>query len=164
MNISKNSIITRVCFTGHRSIDAREARLIPITLDQVLRSLIRHGATDFFAGGALGFDTVAAIAVLKLKKEFPEIKLNLILPCRDQAKMWSEEDQALYNAILARADTVKYASDRYTSYCMHDRNRRLVDSAELCVAYCLHSGGGSAYTMAYALKCEKEVINVADLI
>ena len=159
-----NQIIEHVCFTGHRSIEPAHARLIPGILDQILRTLIRHGATFFYAGGALGFDTVAAIAVLRLKKEFPHIKLNLILPCKDQARNWNETNRAIYEAILEQADSVEYASSHYTSYCMHDRNRRLVDSAQLCIAYCEHSGGGSAYTMGYALKNEKEVINLADLI
>lgn len=156
--------IKHVCFTGHRSIDAAHSPLIPTLLDQILRTLIRHGATHFYAGGALGFDTVAAIAVIKLKKEFPHIKLDLILPCKNQTKMWSESDRAVYDAILTQADSVEYVRELYTSYCMHERNRKLVDSAEICVAYCAHSGGGSAYTVSYALKSEKEVINVADLL
>ncbi len=156
--------IEHVCFTGHRNIDSEHAQHIPAILDQILRTLIRHGATCFYAGGALGFDTVAAIAVLRLKREFPHLKLNLILPCKDQTRNWNENDRAIYDAILERADSVEYACSHYTSYCMHERNRRLVDSAQLCVAYCAHNGGGSAYTMGYALKNEKEVINLADLI
>lgn len=165
MSMETNSQkIERVCFTGHRSIDPARAYLIPPLLDQILRTLIRLGATQFYTGGALGFDTIAAIAVLKLKTEFPHIKLNLILPCKNQTKMWEEKDREIYNAILESADSVEYICEHYTSYCMHERNRRLVDSAEICIAYCEHSGGGSAYTMSYALKKEKEVINVADLI
>jgi uncharacterized phage-like protein YoqJ len=62
--------------------------------------LIRHGATHFYAGGALGFDTIAALTVLRLKKLYPQIKLCLILPCKNQTKMWSESDRAIYEGIL----------------------------------------------------------------
>ena len=154
----------RVCFTGHRSIDVEHARLIPLLLEQILRALINHGAEQFYAGGALGFDTIAAISVLKLRREFPQIKLNLILPCKNQTKLWGEIDREVYDAILAEADSVEYVSESYTSSCMHTRNRRLVDSSSICVAYCEHSGGGSAYTMAYALKTEKTVVNIADFL
>ena len=164
MSNTETPKIEHVCFTGHRNLDAAHATLIPSVLEQILRTLIRHGATNFYAGGALGFDTVAAIAVLRLKKEFPHIKLALILPCKTQTKMWGENDRAVYNAILECADSIEYVHENYTSYCMHDRNRRLVDCADLCVAYCEHNGGGTAYTMAYALKQNKEVINISDLI
>ena len=159
-----NQKIEHVCFTGHRSIDPPRASLILPLLDQILRSLIRLGATQFYAGGALGFDTIAAIAVLKLKKDFPDVRLNLILPCKNQTKMWNDKDRAIYDSILQAADSVEFVCENYTSYCMHERNRRLVDSSQICIAYCEHSGGGSAYTMSYALKKEKEVLNIADLI
>ena len=156
--------ITRVCFTGHRSIEPERASAIFVSLEQLLNSLIRHGATYFYAGGALGFDTIAALTVLRLKKIHPEIQLCLILPCKTQTRMWSASNRSIYDSILASADTVEYVSEAYTSHCMHDRNRRLVDSADICIAFCEHNGGGTAYTMAYALKNDKELVNLADLL
>ena len=155
---------TRGCFTGHRSIDTARSPSISCTLNGVVQSLINHGATDFYTGGALGFDTLAALTVLRLRHICPNIRLHLILPCKTQTKMWSERDKFVYEQILLSADSVEYVQESYTSGCMHERNRRLVDNAELCVAYCEHSGGGTAYTVAYALKNEKELINIADLI
>ena len=156
--------LSRVCFTGHRSIDTALSPAISCTLNGVLHSLIDHGATDFYAGGALGFDTIAALTVLKLRRICPDIKLHLILPCKVQTKMWSERDKFVYEQILSAADSVEYVQESYTSGCMHERNRRLVDISDVCVAFCEQSGGGTAYTVAYALKNEKELINIADLI
>lgn len=163
-NTYDNVTIETVCFTGHREIEAPASYLIPQKLKDVIRKLAAHGARRFLAGGAMGFDTVAALCVLELKKELPDISLELILPCRDQARTWNDRNRDLYNAILSYADRVEYLHDRYTSSCMHDRNRRLVDLCDVCVSYCIHSGGGSAYTMSYALSQGKEVINIADLI
>ena len=154
--------INSVCFTGHRSIDPQKAPVISATLDRVLDSLVNHGVTHFYAGGALGFDTIAALAVLKLRRTYPYIKLCLILPCKTQAKKWNDRDKYVYEKILAKADSIEYVHEGYTSTCMHERNRRLVDCAQLCIAYCEHNGGGTAYTVAYALKNEKELINIAD--
>ena len=153
-----------VCFTGHRSIDPSHAVMIPPLLEQLLRTLIKHGIINFYAGGAIGFDTVAAITVLKLKKEFPHINLNLILPCKTQSKPWNEGDRKIYESILLKADNVEYVCESYTSTCMHMRNRRLVECADICIAYCVHSGGGSAYTVTYALNNKKEVINLSDFM
>ena len=162
--MSEFNTVTRVCFTGHRSIEPEKACSIFNALSQMLHALIRHGATHFYAGGALGFDTIAALTVLRLKKTYPHIKLCLILPCKNQTKMWGDSDRAIYESILANADSVAYVSDTYTSQCMHERNRRLVDSTDFCIAFCEHNGGGTAYTMAYALKSEKELVNLSDFI
>ncbi len=156
--------VEAVCFTGHRHIQDSSSELIKSILKQTIRVLVFHGAHRFLAGGALGFDTMAALSVLELKGEFPHLSLELILPCKNQTARWSEADKAVYENILDSADRVEYLHESYTSTCMHDRNRRLVDESDLCIAYCEHNGGGTAYTMAYALKSNIEVINIADMI
>ena len=158
------SKISSVCFTGHRDIQRELAFGIPSCLKVLLRHLIASGARTFLAGGAMGFDTIAALCVLELKEEYPDIRLELILPCRDQTKMWNELNKSTYNFILSSADRVEYLHDRYTQSCMHDRNRRLVELCDVCVAYCVHSGGGTAYTVAHALAKGKELINIAELV
>ena len=163
LQTEQSKIAKHVCFTGHRSIDPNIAPKLTQVLERVLTMLIENGATHFYAGGALGFDTIAALAVIKLRKKYPQVKLCLILPCKTQAKMWSDLDKYIYNEILTSADSVEYVHESYTSTCMHERNRRLVDSAQLCIAYCEHNGGGTAYTVAYALKKQQELINIADL-
>lgn len=154
--------ITSVCFTGHREIDAAEAKYVPSLLKDIIRELISRGATRFLAGGAMGFDTIAALCVLELKSEFPQIKLELILPCKNQSARWNDRHRLVYDMILERADRVEFLHESYTPACMHDRNRRLVDNADLVVAYLVHSGGGTAYTVAYALQSGKELVNVYD--
>jgi uncharacterized phage-like protein YoqJ len=161
--MQSNDRITSVCFTGHRDIDASAACFIPSALKNVLREAIARGAYRFLAGGAMGFDTIAALCVLELKNEFPHIKLELVLPCRNQAQRWNELNRSVYDMIFERADRVEYLHETYTPSCMHDRNRRLVDKADLVVAYLVHSGGGTAYTVAYALKQDKELLNLCDL-
>ena len=154
--------ITSVCFTGHRDIEPSEAKNVPALLKSIIKESISRGATRFLAGGAVGFDTIAALCVLELKREFPDITLELILPCTNQAQKWSERNRMVYEMIIERADRVEYLHQTYTPNCMHDRNRRLVDEADLVIAYLSHSGGGTAYTVAYALQNDKELINVYD--
>ena len=64
----------------------------------------------FGAGGALGFDTLAAQCVLSLKNQYTHIKLILVLPCITQTKGWSENDIAIYEEIKSQADKVVYTS------------------------------------------------------
>ena len=150
-----------VCFTGHRKIEPEQMLLLPQKLDGIMESLIARGAKAFCAGGALGFDTLAALKVLEKKRKYPHLSLCLILPCRDQAKSWSERNQEIYRYILAQADEVHYVSECYTSSCMRKRNRALVERSKICIAYCTEEQGGSAFTLQYAKQMGLEIINLA---
>lgn len=153
-----------VCFTGHRQIPCAAAVAIPALLDRVLTDLCERGATTFRAGGAIGFDTVAALKVLELKERYPHIRLELILPCRNQTEYWEETAVRTYQYILSRADSHLFLFDTYFDGCMLERDRRLVEGADICVAYCTRSRGGTAYTFTQALRAGLEVINLHDLM
>lgn len=137
------------CFTGHRSLPADTAPL-KAHLRETLVSLIEQGVCYFAAGGALGFDTLAAQTVLELKNGYPHIRLILVLPCKDQTCGWPAADVAEYERILSLADKTVWLSERYYKGCMHARNRRLVDNAGVCVCYRRRPFGGTAYTVDYA--------------
>ena len=148
-------------FTGHRKIERRHSLFLVPSVKNVVRKKYRQGFRVFRAGGALGFDTVAALAVLELRRELPEIKLHLILPCKDQDARWGDYDRRVYRSILKSADSVVYADEAYVSGCMHKRNRMLVDGSACCVAYYNgddNGGSGTAYTFKYAMKKEIELI------
>lgn len=128
--------------------------------DAVIAS-IKDGYLYFGAGGALGFDTLAAQTVLNLKKDYPQIKLILVLPCKTQARGWKQEDIEEYNRIMKAADKVVYTSQDYYSGCMHKRNRHLVDNSSLCICYLNSNTGGTAYTVDYAKSVGCRVSNIA---
>ena len=152
------------CFTGHRSIDPRDANSLPSALDKVLCALYRRGVRTFRAGGALGFDTFAALRVLEMKEVYPDVRLELCLPCRDQANKWSARDRKIYDHILKRSDSVRYVTDHYYGGCMQARNRMLVDGAGYCVAYYSGSPGGTRYTCTYALGNGLKLVNTYEMI
>ena len=147
------------CFTGHRELSGEERTLIRVRLDKILPQLVEMGYDTFAAGGALGFDTMAARAVLRLKESTP-VRLHLILPCRDQDARWPMLDRAIYADILSQADEITYAAEQYHRGCMYQRNRMLVDSSTACVCF-LTRGGGTAYTVDYAKKKGLRVFNLA---
>ena len=140
------------CFTGHRKIDERYVFSLDQALKQRLETLVEEGYTVFRTGGAVGFDTMAALNVLLLKKKYGFVRLELYLPCRDQDKKWHDSYKKIYNFILNNADSVTYVSESYTPHCMFKRNRALVDGSDLCLAFCNPASvsGGSVYTVNYA--------------
>ena len=70
-------IMDKVCaFFGHREIWDD----ISAPLEQAIRTAImQYGVTSFWVGGCGQFDAYAAGSVRRLKKEFPHIRLYLIL-------------------------------------------------------------------------------------
>ena len=151
------------CFTGHRALPPEERGAIAYQLEQTVIMLIQAGIRFFGAGGARGFDTLAAQTILKLRRKYPHIKLILVLPCLSQTQGWRDEDIKVYESINTAADKVTYTSEKYTQGCMHKRNRHLVDHSSICVCYLTEDRGGTAYTVNYAKKQGLKVINLADI-
>lgn len=145
-----------VCFTGHRKIPPEKLKDVSQRLRVTLIQLIEKGYLYFGVGGALGFDILAEQTVLDLKRQYPQIKLILVLPCLSQTKGWSNENVRIYERIKKQADKVVYTSREYTRDCMYRRNRHLVDNSSVCVCYLKESTGGTAYTVKYA--CDKGIV------
>lgn len=152
------------CFTGHRRIPPRESLLVRRRLRTEIMRLAETGVDTFLAGGALGFDTLAAQEVLRVRAEsFPGIHLVLVLPCLGQESLWSERDAAVYRSLLRQADEVIYTGDVYTRGCMFQRNRYLVNHSAHCLCYLMDTGrGGTAYTVKYARDQGLAVVNLAE--
>ena len=150
-----------VCFTGHREI--REAdKGLSAHLDYVVETLIRGGFTNFCAGGARGFDALAAESVIRLSKKYPEVKLILFLPFENQYKNergWTADEIKQYHKIRESADKVIHLQKQYTSGCYYKRNRCLVDVSGICISYQYKNSGGTAYTVNYARRKGRSIYN-----
>ena len=151
------------CFTGHRRIPLDQLESVTQRLRDAVIASIKDGYLYFGAGGALGFDTLAAQTVLDLKKDYPQIKLILVLPCKTQARGWKQEDIEEYNRIMKGADKVVYTSQDYYNGCMHKRNRHrhLVDNSSRCICFLTEKTGGTFYTVNYASEHGLTIFNIA---
>ena len=152
------------CFTGHRDLSAYSASKISSILEKELCKLIKDGYCYFGSGGALGFDTIAALTVIHLRENYPHIKLILVLPHEAQAKCWSYEDQEIYENIKRNANKIVYTAKDYYRGCMHKRNRHLVDYSSVCICFLSKQTGGTAYTVDYARKKGCKITNIVDLL
>lgn len=153
-----------VCFTGHRQIPDEQYPTLHALLSDTVEQEIQRGATVFRAGGAIGFDTLAALTVLSLRLRYPHIRLELILPCPSQTRGWKEDDRRLYEQILEQADAYRFVSDVYYRGVLQARNRALVEDADVCISYLTTSGGGTAFTVKEALRKGVRLVNLADAI
>lgn len=150
------------CFSGHRIISNNDYDKVYNDTKKAVISLIEKGVRYYGAGGALGFDTLAAPVVLDLKKEYPQIKLILVLPCANQTMRWNQRDIEVYDDIKSKADKVVTLSEHYYEGCMQARNRYLVQDSNYCVCYLKNVSSGTGYTVRYAEQQGLKVLNVAD--
>ena len=148
------------CFTGHR--------IIKITPDLIQRlkdtieDMIRKGVTDFYNGGACGWDLLCAEKVIDLRKEYPDIKLHLLLPCPpyEQSMRWNKAQIERYNNVLQAADSVTVISEHYSNDCMKRRNKRLVELSDCCICYCRNFRSGTGQTIRFAKEKGIDIINL----
>ena len=152
------------CFTGHRDIAPYTPDTVFEQTKSIVTLLVSKGFKYFGTGGALGFDTIAAQAVLSVKETHPEVKLILVLPCENQTKYWKQQDIDVYNDIKLRADKVKVLAPHYYNGCMQKRNRHLVDCSSACICFLTKHEGGTAYTVDYAKQKDLDIINVVEEI
>ena len=91
--------------------------------------------------------------MLALKERRPDVLLECARPCESQADRWPEEERVRYQSILDRCDYETLVQHRYDRFCMMRRNRYMVDrSARLLAVYDGEPKGGTAQTLAYALR------------
>lgn len=129
-------------------------------LTRAINFAYSEGCREFFAGGAVGFDTYAAREVVKFRMSHPDIKLILLLPCIEQDKGWSDKQRDNYSYVLSLADEVVYVRDEYTSTCMKERNARLAKECDILIAYLCKSASGAGQTVRLAEHLGKRVYNL----
>ena len=151
----------KVCsFTGHRVIEARHKdKLMPLLM-RGIEYVYSRGCRTFLSGGAIGFDTLAARAVLEFKKNHSDISLVLVLPCKNQSEKWSAAQKAEYERILSLADEVRYITDAYYDGCIKERNLALAEGADVFIAYAHRFNSGTGQTVRMAINLKKEVYNL----
>ncbi len=152
------------CFTGHRQLPGgEEGRRLRMLVERAVRDAYAAGCRRFYAGGALGFDMLAAAVVCYLRdSEFSDLSLHLLLPCRDQDARWSPRDRARYREMLSLADSYLYLAEGYSDGVMAARNRALVEAGELCIAYMKNPASGTGGTLSMARRRGLAVRNLAE--
>lgn len=158
---------TACAFTGHRpksfpwkynETDPRCLALKDILAEQIVK-LAQAGVTDYYSGMALGSDLWCSRIVLNLRQNNPALNLHCILPCEEQECKWSPSAQEQYRTILSQADEVVYVRRTYSSDCMLERNRYMVDRAGILLA--VYTGAyrsGTGMTVRYANKMGRKTI------
>ncbi len=142
----------KVCaFFGHREIPAG---LETALYEQIRNVITEQGITSFWVGGYGQFDSLAAHTVHKLKQEFPEIELLLVLaylPTEGQ-KIPAIYDGSVY------PEGLELVPKRFA---ISKRNAWMAKNCDMAICYVKNSFGGAYEALKYA--SGKKVINLSAL-
>ena len=139
-----------VTFCGHAQISQSEK--IEKWLYAVTQKLIEQGATTFYLGGYGAFDSLAASVLRMQKKQHPQIELILVLAYLNTGRNTSGYDSTVYPPLETTP----------RRFAISHRNRWMVESADVVVAYVLHDWGGAATTLRCARQKKKQIISYRD--
>lgn len=133
------------CFAGHRNIgDIR----ITDKIEKIARVLIeKDGVKEFWIGKYGDFDRYAASVIRKLKKEYNDIALVLILayiPSNKNKEIFEENYDS--TCVLGGLDNTPY------KYRIIKANQEMVRNSGHMISYVKYEWGGAYKTIQYAEK------------
>ena len=137
-----------ITFCGHKNVYQSEK--ITERVKQVIRELLQTGDETFLLGGYGSFDSIAAVAVCDLKKEYPGLKSILVLPYLNRNRDTSLYDETVYPPL----------EDVPKKFAILRRNEWMVEQADVVIAYVMHDWGGAATTLHYAELKNKRIVNI----
>ena len=148
-----------VTFVGHRTIgDYKEI------FDKVKKYILCNFPYDeqicFYCGGYGDFDNLCAAVCMSIKKQRSGVEVVYVTPymtLSHQAVMQQLIDGGVYDSVLYPP-----LENVLPRFAISERNKWMVDCADVIIAY-VHRGYGGAYkTLAYAQRKNKKVINLAN--
>jgi uncharacterized phage-like protein YoqJ len=154
------------CFTGHRpeklpwgtrENDPR-CLLLKKKIASELELAYEKGYRHFISGMARGTDLYFCEAALSLRDCHPDITVEAAIPFAQQTQRWLAEEQTRYQALLEACNYETVIQHSYSPGCLHRRNRYLVDHSALMIAAYHGKGGGTLYTITYAMQQNINVI------
>ena len=145
-----------VAFSGHRSYDgSADDRLRSVVAD-----LYAEGVRIFRVGMAEGFDLAAGEIVVSLMELHDDIVLEAYVPWPLFSARFEMESKQKYDAIIAKAQVIRYAGFAFQNSIFHQRNDMLVDGAGYLVAWWNGSRSGTGYTVGRARRQRTKIVNL----
>ena len=123
-----------------------------------MSGLIQDGYDCFLVGNYGQFDRLAASVCLTLKRDYPSIVVNLVVPYyQPQLDSYEKEYRARFDDVIVPAlESTPY------QYRIVRANEYMVDRAETVIAYVNTPIGGAAKTLAYAKRKKRRIFYLAN--
>lgn len=139
------------CFIGHSECYSLSEERVQTAIE----ALINQGVTDFLCGGMGNFDWMCARLTYGLKREYPHIRCDLVIPYLTFCVL----EPKYFDSIVYPEGFEKY----HFKAAIVARNRYLVDQSAYALCYVTHSWGGAAQTYRRAEKKGLQIKNLSDI-
>ena len=147
----------RIAITGHRDIDKRTVEAAKWWVSQIAR---KYPQATIITGGALGTDMLVATLAIKAG-----LKSKVYLPFEFETHTarWNYASKANLRWVIERSEVRVVGSNQYSVKLYYRRNERMVDDADLVIAFWDgREEGGTFGCMKYAEHCGKRVFDAFD--
>ncbi len=152
--------IYTVSFFGHREIE--RPLEIENRLDKLLHYLITQKEyVEFIIGRDGEFELLAASAIKRATHSYGCGNTSLILVLSYIRAEYSNNEQS-YLDYYDEVEVCAESPGTHFKSAIQVRNRRMVDRSDLVLCCIQHNSGGAYKTVQYALKQERQVINLAN--
>ena len=144
-------------FIGHRETDPDLLPEIKAAADSLIR---QQQVSDFYVGMYGNFDRLAGEAVIQLKRDYPDVRLFLVLPYHPADR--PIEAPPGYDGTFY-PDGMETFSRRYA---IAKANRKMIDASDFLIAYVTHSVSHAYDLLEYAIRRQRKglirVINLGE--
>lgn len=148
----------RCCFAGHSKIYNTDD--IYDNLVNFIEKLITvENVSEFWVGNYGSFDGLSAKAVRNIKRKYPYVQLNLIIPYLTvDINKYKEVYYKNYDRILI-ADLPERTPKKFQ---ILKCNEYMVNNSDYIICYVLYTWGGASKTLEYAKKKKHiKILNLA---
>ena len=147
----------RISITGHRDISKRTVEAAKWWVSRIGQ---KYPQSTIITGGALGTDMLVATLAIKAKLNS---KVYLPFEFATHTARWNAASKANLRWVLERSEVRVVGSSEYSTKLYFRRNERMVDDADLVIAFWDgREEGGTFGCMKYAEHCGKRVFDAFD--
>ncbi|GAB2323521.1 DUF1273 domain-containing protein [Alkalibacterium sp. m-11] len=114
----EEKFIKNLYVSGYRSYevsvfaaDDPKLHYIKLYFEKRLIDYIHEGLEWVIISGNIGTELWMGEVVLKVKVDYPDLKLAVLLPFTNFQSNWNEKNQGLFNTIIEKADYLNYTSN-----------------------------------------------------
>lgn len=158
MNESKAS--RRCCFAGHNKLYTAEVKAV--LTKEIVRLIKNNNVTEFWVGKYGRFEMMCAMTISELKKVYPELKLNIIVPYeapnneRGDRLYYCDYD-SIYSADVSKNLPPRRAAMKADQY--------MIDRSDFLICYVENETGGAVKALKYAQKSgDISIVNIAKMV
>ena len=167
MIIKDSNIRTACCFAEPRTpripigFDEKNSdclRLKQVLKEQAVYLIETLGVTHFISGVDLDVGQFVAEIVLDLKRDYPEITLECVIPYEDQAANWTIAQRDRYFSIVERCDNETLLQSHYSKDCIRKKKEYMVKQSNYVLVVWNGKPGGEGEILSIARTLGKIMI------